>query len=100
MKPDLIHLLKIITVKIAYFYCYKINYPLFSMIAFGEGASSFMYSDANAVFYACVLLVPPTILNLIKIKTYRNTNKPKCINYLIAEVLLIVLTVHFVQYNY
>jgi len=92
--------LKITLIEVAYFYLIEIGYAVFSMMMFGEGANSFMYSEANGVIYVCLMIVPPTILNIIKVKKYWKSNNSKNINYLIAEGLMIGLTAYFVVNSY
>ncbi|WP_188618044.1 hypothetical protein [Cloacibacterium rupense] len=96
MKINFLHLFKITLVEVAYFYLIEIGYAVFSMMMFGEGANSFMYLGANGVIYVCLMILPPTILNVIKSKKYWKSDNPKSINYLVAEALMIGLTAYFV----
>jgi hypothetical protein len=96
MKFNFLHLLKIITVEIAYFYLVKFSYPVFSMLMFGAGANSFMYSNANGVIFVGLMIVPQTIFNIYKAKKYRENYRPKSVNYLLVEFLMIILTLNFV----
>lgn len=100
MKFNFLHFLKITLIEVAYFYLIEIGYAVFSMMTFGEGANSFMYSEANGVIYVCLMIVPPTILNMIKAKKYWKSNNPKSRNYVVAEILMIGLTAYFVINSY
>ena len=100
MKFNFLHFLKIIAIEVAYFYLVEIGYAIFSMLMFGEGANSFMYSDANGKIYVGLMIVPQTLFNIYKAKKYWKSCRPKSINYLLVEVLMIVLTVYFVVNNF
>lgn len=100
MKFNFLHFLKIIAIEIAYFYLIEIGYAIFSMLMFGEGENSFMYTDKNGVIYVCLMIVPPTTFNIYKAKKYWKKNQSKSINYLLAEIIMIALTAYFVANSY
>ena len=66
------------------------------MLMFGEGANSFMYSNANGIIYVGLMIVPQSIFNIYKAKKYWKSYRPKSVNYLLVEILMIVLTINFV----
>jgi hypothetical protein len=48
-------------------------YPVFSMMAFGEGANSFMYSETNGVLMFLIPYLLTTTFNLKRLRTeYKN----------------------------
>ena len=94
MKLNFLHLLKIIIVEVTSFYLVKVGYPVFSMLMFGEGANSFMYSNANGILYFGLMIVPQTIFNIYKAKKYWKNCRSKSVNYLLVEFLMIILTVN------
>ncbi len=96
MKFNFLHFLKIIVVEVAYFYLIEVGYAVFSMIMFGEGANSFMYSNSNGIIYVGLMIVPQTIFNIYKVKKYWKSYRPKSVNYLLVEILMIILTLNFV----
>ena len=96
MKFNFLHFLKIISVEVAYFYLIETGYAVFSMLMFGEGANSFMYSNSNGMIYVGLMIVPQSIFNIYKAKKYWKSYRPKSVNYLLVEILMIVLTINFV----
>lgn len=100
MKFNLVHLLKIIVIETAYFFAIGFGYMIFSMLAFGEGANSFMYSKTNDVIFYCLLFIPQSIFNILKIKKYRETDKAKRTNYIISQIVVIGLIIYFFTHNH
>ncbi len=95
MKFNFLHFIKIIAVEVAYFYLIEVGYAVFSMVMFGEGANSFMYSNANGLICVGLMIVPQSIFNIYKAKKYWKSYRPKSVNYLLVEILMIVLTLDF-----
>lgn len=95
MKFNILHFLKISIIEIVYAYLIVNCYAVISMLIFGAGANSFMYSDTNGIIYIFLMIIPPTILNIYKAKSYWETNKNKSVNYLIVEILMLILTSYF-----
>ena len=90
-KLDFFHLVKTIFAEAIYclaiFYCYAI----FSMLFFGEGANSFMYTPSNGFIYLGLIILPPSILNFYKFdKYYKNGELSKSKNYLLTEGILVI----------
>lgn len=100
MKFNFSHFLKITIIEIAYFYLIKVGYAVFSMLMFGEGANSFMYSNTNGIIYVCLMIVPQTIFNVYKANKYWQSCNPKSVNYLLVEFLMIVLTINFAVFEF
>jgi len=72
-------------------------YPLFSMLFFGEGANSFLYTNSNAALWVITPIMSPSLLNLFRItESTANKNKQKTTAYIIIELILLVLYTAFV----
>lgn len=83
------HLFKVFILESIYcmsiYYCYAI----FSMLIFGEGSNSFMYTITNGFIYLGLIILPPTILNIYKlINHYKNGLISKSKSYLVTQVIL------------
>jgi len=65
LKPVLIHLIKIVLIETVYCTVAFYGYALFSFMFFGEGDKSFAYTKQNGYIYWCVIIIPPTLFNLI-----------------------------------
>jgi hypothetical protein len=65
LKPILIHLVKIVLIETVYCVAAFYGYALFSFMFFGEGDKSFAYTKQNGYIYWCVIIIPPTLFNLI-----------------------------------
>lgn len=100
MKFNLVHLLKIVIIETAYFFAIGFGYAIFSMLAFGEGANSFMYARTNDIIYYGLLFVPQSIFNILKLKNYREIDKAKRTNYLISQIIVIGLVIYFFSHNH
>ncbi len=100
MKFNLIHLLKIVVIETTYFFAIGFGYAIFSMLAFGEGANSFMYSKTNEIIYYCLLFVPQSVFTILKLKKYRETDKTKWTNYIISQSIVIGLVIYFFTHNH
>jgi hypothetical protein len=65
LKPALVHLVKMALVESVYCTVTFYGYALFSFIFFGEGDKSFAYTKENGYIHWCVIVIPPTIFNLL-----------------------------------
>ena len=91
-KINLLHLLKIFFAELIYSIGMFYGYAIFSMLLFGEGANSFMYSKANEIIYLALIIAPPMIFNafkfvLLRAKHYDSKSK----NYMITGVIMIII---------
>ena len=96
-KFDFLHFIKITLLEVLYcltaYYCYAI----FSMLLFGEGANSFMYTVTNGIIYLGLIILPPTIFNLYKFFKHSNGGMfSKSKNYFLTQSLLIIAFIWFV----
>ena len=86
---DLLHFVKIISIEFLYCLTIYFGYAIFSMLFFGEGANSFMYSASNGFIYLGLIFLPPTIFNLYKfVKHYKNGQLSKSKNYFLIQIIL------------
>jgi len=100
MKFNFLHLFKILAIEIAYFFFIELGYAVFSMLAFGEGANSFMYSQENQIIYFILLFFPQSIFNMLKAKKYWNNSRIKSINYIITQIVFFIMIGFFVVSSY
>ena len=67
-------------------------YPLFSMLFFGEGGNSYLYSSGNVVLWIIMPISGPTIFNLSRInRGVTDKLKEKIRAYTVIELILLVL---------
>ena len=91
MKFNFKHLIIVLVLETAYFYLMKFGYAIHSMLFYGEGANSFMYSKTNEIIYYCLLIIPQTVLNIIMAKKNWNNSREKSMSYMIAQILVLLL---------
>ena len=71
-------------------------YPLLSMLFFGEGSNSYLYSSGNVVVWIIIPILGPTIFNLSCInRGITEKIKEKARTYAIIELILLVLYAGF-----
>jgi len=97
---DFLHLLKILIIEFGFcliiYYCY----PGLSMLFFGEGANSYMYSVTNGLIYLGLIILPPTVFNFYKaFKHYKDGHFPKLKNYCTTEAVLIIAFIWLLVYR-
>lgn len=90
-KGRLNHLLKLLVVEITFFYAFYLFYQVFSMLAFGEAPSSFMYSFYNTVIAFALQITIPTIVNVVKYVGYKRKQNFKAKNYVIVQLVILIL---------
>lgn len=67
------------------------------MLAFGEGANSFMYSDINNVIFIIVMFIPETIFNIYRIlKNRKENNFIKSKNYIITQTIIFLIFIGYI----
>lgn len=90
-KFDFLHFLKIIFFEFLYCFVIYYCYAVFSMLFFGEGASSFMYSITNGFIYLGLIILPPTAFNLYNFfNSFRNKQLSKSKNYILSQTILAI----------
>lgn len=98
IKIAIIHLIKILLVESVYCAAAFYGYALFSFMFFGEGDKSFAYTDKNGYTYWCVIVIPPTIFNLLCLCIhYYKGDLPKFYADLLAQILLAIFS--FIAYK-
>ncbi len=95
-KFDFLHFLKIILIEFIFIVTIYYCYAIFSMLFFGEGASSFMYSKTNTFIYLGLIILPPIIFNIVKFfRHIKNGQLSKSKNYFLLETILLVVFICF-----
>ena len=91
---EVFHFLKLIIVGIIYCATTYYGYAIFSMLFFGESATSFMYTKMNSFIYIGLIIIPPTIFNLNQFfKNYKTGFYSKAKSYITSEGILVILFV-------
>lgn len=90
-QKDIIHLISISLIDIFYFSIVFFGYAIFSMLFFGEGANSFMYSKANGVIFLLLLIIPPSFLNIYLYTKSQKKRSRRHINFIIVQVIMFVV---------
>lgn len=98
--PTYTYAVFVISAEIIYFFLAGLCYTLFSFFAFGEGANSFMYTNANTFIYIGIKVVMPSIVNIINIFKYWNNCKNKVTIHLVAQAIIIALLIGEIIYLY
>ena len=87
------HLIGLLLIELAYFSFIFLGYAIFSMLFFGEGGNSFMYSKANGAIFLILLIFSPSVFNIYFYRKSRKTEKQD--NFLIVQVALLVVFFFF-----
>lgn len=90
-QKDIFHLVSIFIIEVAYFSFIFFEYAIFSMLFFGEGENSFMYSKANGIIFLLLLIVPPSLFNLYFYGKLRMLKSKRQINFLIIQVIMLLM---------
>jgi TRAP-type C4-dicarboxylate transport system permease small subunit len=86
---NILYLVTVFLIEVFYFSFIFFGYAIFSMLFFGAGGNSFMYSKANGIIFLSLLIVPPSLLNIY---FYRKLKKSKRqVNFLIVQVAMFLL---------
>lgn len=76
------------------------TYPVISMIFLGEGANSPLYSNGNAVLWALMPILVPTLINLGNINyAAKNKNSKKLQNFKFIQLILMALYIPFMLWR-
>ena len=95
-KFDFLHFLKVTIVEAIYCLTVYYGYAIFSMLFFGEGVNSFMYTVTNGLIYLGLIFFPPTIYNLYKLlKNYKGGLLSKAKNYIVTQTILTIAFIWF-----
>ena len=65
-------------------------YPVFSMEMWGSEKGSFMFSETNFYIYLALILLPPTLYNVLRFISRRRKQLP-IIRYIVAQVIVLIL---------
>ncbi|MBB6003410.1 magnesium-transporting ATPase (P-type) [Arcicella rosea] len=96
-KLDSLPLIKILTFEVGYWFVIYYGYALFSMLFFGEGDNSFMYTETNHFIHLGLIFIPITFFNLYQfLKFYRQKLFLKSNYYLWVQLLLTITFIWFV----
>nr|WP_288837854.1 hypothetical protein [uncultured Flavobacterium sp.] len=95
-KFDFLHFSKVAIAEAIYCSTIYFGYAIFSMLFFGEGANSFMYTVTNGLIYLGLIILPPTIFNLYKsLNNYKVGLFSKAKNYILTQIILTIAFVWF-----
>ncbi len=89
-KEDYVGGWGIILLEVVWIFIVHNFYPVFSMEAFGDAAGSFMFTMTNFYIYLGLILIPPTLLNIIKLVSKRKTQQPIG-RYITAQVVVFIV---------
>ncbi len=96
-KFYLMHFLKVAIIEAIYCFTIYYGYAIFSMLVFGEGANSFMYTVTNGLIYLGLIILPPTIFNVYKLLKHNKFGLlSKAKQYLFAQIILTIEFLWFV----
>jgi hypothetical protein len=99
-KFAILHFVKVIFRELIYFIAIYFGYVIFSMLYFGEGNNSFMYSTTNNFIYLGLMVIPPIIFNLYKFFKYKKTKQlAKANHYIVVTGILTILFAVFLVYD-
>ena len=99
-KVIISHLMLINILLVIFGVAFYIGYAVFSMLAFGEGANSFMYSKFNDLIFYIGMYILPFLWIIFKIRFYviRKTDLRKAKDYCITIITYSVMFLLFVIY--
>jgi hypothetical protein len=86
-----LYFLGIVVLQGGYIALVSLGYIIFSMLFFGEGANSFMYTAENQNILISLVLGIPAVINAIQaIRYFTKNDLPKSIGYIILFIVLLV----------
>lgn len=86
----------ILLLEVAWIFIVHNFYPVFSMMAFGEGDNSFTYTKENFYIYLALIFLPPTLLNILRFISRRKKQLPVG-RYITAQVIVLIVFVAIIQ---
>ncbi len=96
-KLDFLHFIKILTFEVGYWLVIYFGYAIFSMLFFGEGGNSFMYTVTNHFIHLGLIFIPITVFNLYQFfKFHKQKLFLKSNTYLLIQLLLTITFIWFV----
>ncbi len=96
-KLGFLPLIKILTLEITYWLVIYYGYVIFSMLFFGEGDNSFMYTETNHFIHLGLIFIPITVFNLYQFfKFHKQKLFLKSNTYLLIQLLLTITFIGFV----
>lgn len=91
-KISVFHLLAIVVVEAAWAIGFAVTYPILSMLLFGEGNDSFMYSKTNNYLFIFISIGIPVSVNVINFfRYYSKADFGNAKDYLFAQIILVML---------
>jgi len=91
-KISVFHLLAIVVVEFVWAIGIAAFYPILSMLIFGEGNNSFMYSTMNSYVLMLLAFGIPAAINVIKFfRFYKKEAFGNAKDYLFAQIILVIL---------
>src|SRR4051812_23661199 len=97
LKASLYFLL-VSVIEAAFAVAFYVLWGVFSMLVFGEGQNSFMYSHKNEIIFYSLVTIIPSIYNICQIcKSYRRADEVKLWGFSILTVVyaFFVLSPHW-----
>lgn len=90
-QKNILHLVCVLLIELVYFSFIFFGYAIFSMLFFGVGENSFMYSKANGTIFLLLLIVPPSLLNIYFYRKLKTLKSKRQVNFLIVQVIMLLI---------
>ncbi len=96
-KLGFLRFMKLLAIEVGYWFVVYLGYALFSMLFFGEGDNSFMYTETNHFIHLGLIFIPITVFNLYQFfKFHKQKLFLKSNTYLLIQLLLTITFIGFV----